>query len=405
MTKKTLSFAEVRPDLLERWDWGGNAALDPMILSPYSRQVAWWTCPVDDRHRWKAQIQVLTGGAKCAVCHGAQVQAGVNDLASNFPNLATEWHSSKNEPLRPNDVTASSHKKVWWNCPLDSRHEYEATIANRSGRNSGCPVCAGKKVLVGVNDVQTTNPELLLQWDFELNLDCSPSQFTAGSHRSVIWKCANSHVWKAAIKDRVRGRDCPFCVNKFIAEGENDLATSNPELVSEWDQAANLPLTPQSIGAGSNRKVFWVCANDTDHRWRATPSSRTSSRATGCPACAKYGFSPSDPGILYFIEHKELRARKIGITNLNAKTDRLGAFVGNGWKILYSVSNNEGQKIADAESFLFRWLRRELKLPVYLGKVDMANMAGNTETFASDEGPSSEEIIQRIRKILESDAP
>jgi hypothetical protein len=325
---------------------------------------------------------------------------GVNDLASNFPNLASEWNSIKNGTLLPSQISSSSHKKVWWQCPLDGKHEYKAIISNRSSRNSGCPVCDGKLVLVGVNDFAASNPQLLHEWDFEKNDSFSPQDFTAGSHKRAWWKCEKGHGWQAAIKDRVRGRKCPYCVNKWIIAGENDLATLNPELVDEWDLEANLPLTPTSVGPGSNRRISWVCSVNPEHKWRAAPTSRTSAKATGCPTCAKYGFSPSAPGILYFIENRELRARKIGITNSKAKTDRLGSFILNGWTVLLSVSNNDGQKVADAEFMLFRWLRQELKLPVYLGKADMANMTGNTETFASDSGPANQEIIQKIREIL-----
>jgi len=393
-------FQTLRPDLIERWAWDLNGALSPVGLSLHSRQKAWWTCPSDARHRWQAQIQLVTRGAVCAVCHGAQVQSGVNDLASLFPKIAEEWHSSKNNGLLPNQITASSHKRVWWQCPVNESHEYQASVSNRSGRNSGCPVCDGKLVLPGINDFGTANPELLVEWDSDLNKDFVPSQFSLGSHKLAFWKCSKNHSWKASIKDRIRGRGCPFCANKSIAEGENDLATTNPELLIEWDLVANHPLSPLSIGAGSSRKVSWVCRNDPRHKWRASPSGRTSTRASGCPSCAKYGFSPSRPGVLYFIENRELRARKIGVTNTDAKTDRVGAFIDNGWHLLISIPQDDGQVVLDAEFALFRWLRHELSIPVFLGKVDMANMSGSTETFSSDAGPTNQEVIQKIHEVL-----
>lgn len=392
----------LRPDVMKRWAWDLNGDVDPAGLSVFSRRSVWWTCDSDSRHRWFAQIQVQSRGANCAVCHGAQVQSGVNDLLSVAPSVAAEWHPSLNGDVLPSDVTSSSNRRVWWRCPLDSRHVYEAMIYNRTGRNSGCPFCDGKMVLPGVNDFATTHPRFLPEWDFQKNHLFGPQELTAGSSKMAWWKCFKGHEWRASVKDRVRGRQCPYCVNKWIIAGENDLASLNPELLDEWDTESNLPLTPTSVGPGSNRRVSWICRENPEHKWRATPTSRTSLKATGCPTCAKYGFSPSNPGLLYFIENSELRARKVGITNVNAKTDRVGAFVVNGWQVVFSIKDDNGQKIADAELALFRWLRHELKIPAYLGKSEMVNMAGNTETFASDEGPSNREVIQKIHEILES---
>lgn len=391
----------LRPDLMKRWDSDLNLEVDPTTLSVSSRTLVWWTCDSDTRHRWHAMVQTLSRGGNCGVCHGVQVQPGVNDLASMFPTVAADWHPSLNGDLLPTEVTSSSHRRVWWKCAIDSRHEYDAMVYNRTGQNSGCPICNGKTVLSGVTDFATTHPQLLSEWDFQKNDSFSPQDFTAGSHKRAWWKCSKGHGWQASIKDRVRGRQCPFCVNKWIIAGENDLATLNPELVDEWDLDSNLPLTPTSVGPGSNRRIAWVCRVIPEHKWRASPTSRTSAKATGCPNCAKYGFSPSKPGILYFIENPGLRARKIGITNVDAKTDRIGSFAANGWQVVCLVQKVDGQVVADVELALFRWLRDELKIPVYLGKVDMLNMTGSTETFASDEGPTNEEIVRKIHEFME----
>ena len=44
----------------------------------------------------------------------------------------------------------------------------------------------------------------------------------------------------------------------------NSLAAVHPELVAEWSEK-NLPLTPDSITFGSNKKVWWKGAC----RWRS----------------------------------------------------------------------------------------------------------------------------------------
>ena len=69
----------------------------------------------------------------------AKLIVGQNDLATVNPNLAVEWHPTKNGPLLPSQVTYGSSKKVWWLGKCG--HEWEAVISKRSGRGDGCPLC------------------------------------------------------------------------------------------------------------------------------------------------------------------------------------------------------------------------------------------------------------------------
>lgn len=43
----------------------------------------------------------------------------------------------------------------------------------------------------------------------------------------------------------------------------NSLAAVHPELIAEWSEK-NLPLTPDSITFGSNKKVWWKGASVTN---------------------------------------------------------------------------------------------------------------------------------------------
>ena len=80
------------------------------------------------------------GGADCGICNGKIVVKGANDLATKRPDLAKEWHPTKNGDLKPTQVTCRSHKKVWWLCP-DCSYEWEAVINDRTGRDTNCPKC------------------------------------------------------------------------------------------------------------------------------------------------------------------------------------------------------------------------------------------------------------------------
>ena len=82
-------------------------------------------------------------------------------LAEVNPELAKEWHPTKNGDLTTMDVTAGSAKKVWWKCDKGVDHEWEATIVKRN-RGRKCPICSGQKV-VKSNCLATTHPEIAKQ--------------------------------------------------------------------------------------------------------------------------------------------------------------------------------------------------------------------------------------------------
>lgn len=66
-------------------------------------------------------------------------QAKEHSLAKLFPNIAKEWHPSKNGNLTPESVFAHSGKRVWWQCGLYN-HEWFASINNRTNGRK-CPHC------------------------------------------------------------------------------------------------------------------------------------------------------------------------------------------------------------------------------------------------------------------------
>ena len=76
----------------------------------------------------------------CGICNGKIVVEGINDLATKRPDIAKEWHPTKNGNLKPTQVTCRSHKKVWWLC-LDCGYEWEAEVHGRVVRGDGCPNC------------------------------------------------------------------------------------------------------------------------------------------------------------------------------------------------------------------------------------------------------------------------
>ena len=252
----------------------------PEYVSAHSNKYAYWQCK-EEKHEWKAQINSRSKGSGCPYCAGQLAIVGVNDLATVRPDLAAEWHPTKNGDLKPKDVMVSSNIKVWWQC--ERGHEWQTMIYHRSQKNCNCPVCSGKQVLAGYNDLATVNPLLAAQWDFESNGDLKPTDFTCGSDKKVGWICEKKHKWEATISSRHSGGcGCPYCAGQKVLTGVNDLATVNPQLASEWHPIKNGKLTPRNVRPGSNQKVWWL--GECGHSWEASIQSRNSGR--GCPYCA-----------------------------------------------------------------------------------------------------------------------
>lgn len=280
MSTKQPTVAE-NARLLAEWDREKNHAegLFPDQLIQGSTKAAWWLC--EKSHSWRAKIQKRASGQGCPVCAGKRVLKGFNDLQTVAPEVAKSWHPTQNGELTPEQVTAGMPRRVWWRC--EKGHEWEATIANRV-RGRGCPICSGKQVVEGINDLVTTHPELAYDWHPFKNGPVLPQAVTAGSNQKVWWRCKLGHEWEAEIYSRVRGNKCPFCGGKRVLKGFNDLQTVVPEIAMEWHPTLNGDLTPEQVTAGSCKSAWWQCAYG--HVWKTRISFRAGPKQTGCPVCA-----------------------------------------------------------------------------------------------------------------------
>ena len=274
---KRKRFLEEKPELLAEWDYEKNIGLHPDDYTAASDQRAWWKCKLG--HSWYTAIKCRILGTNCPYCAGKKAWPGFNDLATINPKMASEWDYDKNQEKRPEHFTAFSNKKVWWKCKLG--HSWFVAINSRSTGN-GCPVCGGKKIVAGLNDLITTHPKIAEQWYYEKNKPLCPEQFAIGSNKKVWWKCTHGHSWEAIINSRKRS-GCRYCYGKNIFNpGVNDLLKVNPVLAAQWDYEKNIELNPQDVAANTIIKAWWLC--EKGHSWQATIRNRN--HGNGCPVCA-----------------------------------------------------------------------------------------------------------------------
>jgi hypothetical protein len=348
---------------------------DPTSVRAGTHKQLTWRCSLGHIFTASGEARLLETGDGCRVCGRTQLLTGYNDLATTHAEIA-----SQAEGWDPTKVISGSHSKRIWKCSMG--HTYEARISARTNIHKGdgraakgtdCPICAGKKVLKGFNDLATTHPQMAIQ-AFEWN----PESTTAGSNKKKDWICQSGHIWNAAIKNRTsQNLGCPVCSNQQVLAGFNDLLTINPNLAREayeWD--------PSTVTQGANVKRKWKCSEG--HIWDALVVNR-SGRGDGCPSCAQTGYDPNKEGWLYFLSHPHWKMLQIGITNV--PDDRLGKHQRLGWKVIELRGPMDGQLAQQWETAILRMLKKngaDLSNASIAGKFDGYSEAWSIERFQAN---------------------
>lgn len=264
------------PDLALQWHPDNDKT--PSDVTPGAHYNARWVC-LKDGYEWSAPVYRRAGGAGCPVCANRVIVAGINDLATLRPDIAAEWHPGNSK--KATEIAVGAGYIAKWRC-LNSGHEWSVKVCNRTiTKGSGCPVCAGKAVQEGVNDLAFTHPDLAKEWWGGNPL--KPTEVSAGSSKKVMWECAAGHTWDATINSRTsQGVGCGKCSGRHVDAGVNDFAALHPGLAAEWGQG-NIN-GPESYRPGSSYVAQWRCSTDPRHTWSTSIANRVY-QDTGCPAC------------------------------------------------------------------------------------------------------------------------
>lgn len=258
-----------------------NVSIDLTKLTYGSQKKVWWVCA--EGHEWETSVgSRVIRKYNCPYCNGQKTIVGVNDLVSLSPDVAKDWHPTKNGSLLASMVMNKSHKKVWWVC--SERHEWEAAVSGRTNSHSGCPFCSGRNKVVGVDDVVTLYPFLLKDLHPTLANVSDLVGKSSFSREKFWWVCSEGHSYQQSIMNHVsRNHGCPVCSGNVLLAGFNDLLTKNSSLASEWNHVKNRSLLPSQVTSSTTQQVWWVCSEG--HEWEAAVYSRTASN--GCPRCSQ----------------------------------------------------------------------------------------------------------------------
>ncbi len=117
------------PEIAAEWDYEANGDFTPADFYAHSPREAAWIGK-DCRHSWTARITNRTSnGNGCRICGGKEI-IYENSLAAKFPEIAAEWHRTKNGGKTPEKVFPFSTEMAYW--INETRGVFETKIVNRT---------------------------------------------------------------------------------------------------------------------------------------------------------------------------------------------------------------------------------------------------------------------------------
>ena len=263
--------------LIREWNYEKNGNLKPEHVTANSGRKVWWKC--EKGHEWQAIVNDRCRGDSCPYCSGHKVLKGFNDVFTTNPELKELWDFDKNKEINPYALSRGSSVKVWWK--REKGHSFKSTVSSKA-KGINCPICNGKLVLPGFNDLETLKPTIAKEWNYGKNGDLKPSEITPFSNKKVWWKCEKGHEWQTHVSTRSSGNGCPICGNKQLLKGYNDLATAFPDIALEWDYDKNDDL-PEEVLPSNKGIRYWKC-----HKcgFSYEKSIYNKVRSPRCPNCA-----------------------------------------------------------------------------------------------------------------------
>ncbi len=304
-----MSLQDRQPEVAREWHPTLNHPTSPEQVTHASGYHAWWKCSrTECGHEWRTAVANRTSGKRsgCPVCSRADQHLAEpgQSFAEQNPALAAEWHPRLNGTLDMRRIKPGSSIAAWWKCGKCG-HEWEATVAARATAGTGCAPCSYKKrgelrrAPAARESLADLFPDLLTEWDWDVNANLDPSALKPGSDLLVGWRCdRRGHRWKSRVYTRTSKAPtgCPECTH-LPDEGQS-FADVNPQVALEWHPTRNGEHLPAEFKPGSAFKAWWRCLAR-GHEWQASLANRTGARGSACPTCTMWGTSATQIRIAY----------------------------------------------------------------------------------------------------------
>ena len=328
------------PYIAKEWDYNKNGDLTPSDVFGGSNKKIWWICPKG--HSYQQTPNNRISGHGCPICTKERVTSFQEKIVyyyikKYFPD-AKDNYKLKNYGKRELDIFIPSIKVA---IEYDGGYYHTSTKSDiekdklcemlgiklyrirdiKCSKINSTSICFYRKdktdkdleqiIFKILNDLNVQNikvniesdiediyskldfmekekslssikPELLKEWNYNKNGKLTPESISPSSSKKVWWICSKGHEWQTSPNKRSNGSGCPYCSNNKILKGYNDLETTCPKLVKEWNYKRN-NLSPSEVMSGSNKKVWWICPKG--HEYEASILNRTKNNGTKCPIC------------------------------------------------------------------------------------------------------------------------
>ncbi|BCW78905.1 zinc-ribbon domain-containing protein [Arthrobacter sp. NicSoilC5] len=199
---KITPVAEV-PELKDAWADEDDPAT-VMVVGDW--RLRRFRCPAG-HHPRISPLTFLQSG--CPSCRGAATRATQkNWLADTLPEIASQWHPTRNGKLTPRDVVWDSKRVVWWLADCCG-HEWEESPRNRDKYDRlRCPRC---RTILG--SLAWQDPGLAAEWSPANPVIAWHVRPHAATPFVPEWICAidPAHVWTSSLSVRSNGAECPEC--------------------------------------------------------------------------------------------------------------------------------------------------------------------------------------------------
>ena len=323
MRRVKRSVLSIVPHLAEDFIPELNAGVDLANEGCSSLKSVIWRCHKCG-YEWKSAINSRVNRRKdgegyyihsCPSCAARKkIHPIKRSVLSAVPELTEDFVPELNVGVDLANEGCSSHKSVIWRCHKCG-HEWKSPIYYRTKRRKDsegnynirpCPACSGNEKFQPANKkiVLSVVPNLIEDFDPELNPGIDLTNEGCSSVRSVIWRCHKcGYEWESAINSRVRREkdgegyyicSCPSCAARKNNHSRTRSVISDiPGLIDDFAPELNAGIDPANEGCCSHKSVIWRC-HKCGHEWKSPIYYRTKRRKDSegnynirpCPACS-----------------------------------------------------------------------------------------------------------------------
>ena len=281
---RTKSYGEEYPELVSKFaDDVNECTLYDIILHNDAKETYFWNCDQCGEEFPATVIAMVralnTASHGCPYCSGKKVLRE-NSFAARHPEVMDEY-DPRNE-IDPYTVTEGSSKSGKWICRNDSTHRWTASFHSRAMGLGFCKIC--RDFYHGRTMFYEQYPELEARYDKTKN-ERPFHMLTLKSNDNVWWTCAKGHsfpqqVCHVADYGKV---SCPYCENRLLLKGFNDLAKQRPDLLAFYDYEKNTKKPDELLINSWDESTWWKC--EEGHSFQCSVVRMT--ETTACPICTR----------------------------------------------------------------------------------------------------------------------